>query len=52
MVVCRAGSDKLKYYEVVLEEVIIADYAQSARAGVSRPPTHGSSASMAARAAM
>lgn len=31
---CRAGGDKLKYYEVVLEEVIIADYAQSASAGV------------------
>ena len=34
LVVCRAGGDKLKYYEVVLEEVIIADYAQSANAGV------------------
>ncbi|MFJ4432806.1 Hcp family type VI secretion system effector [Pseudomonas sp. NPDC089395] len=34
LVVCRAGSDKLKYYEVVLEEVIIADYAQTAHAGV------------------
>lgn len=34
LVVCRAGGDKLKYYEVVLEEVIIADYAQSAHAGV------------------
>ncbi|AHZ79617.1 MULTISPECIES: Hcp family type VI secretion system effector [Pseudomonas] len=34
LVVCRAGTEKLKYYEVVLEEVIIADYAQSANAGV------------------
>ncbi|WDY57892.1 Hcp family type VI secretion system effector [Pseudomonas sp. PSKL.D1] len=34
LVVCRAGGDKLKYYEVVLEEVIIADYAQSAHNGV------------------
>ncbi|ERK99307.1 Hcp1 family type VI secretion system effector, partial [Pseudomonas putida LF54] len=34
LVVCRAGTDKLKYYEVVLEEVIIADYAQSASSGV------------------
>lgn len=34
LVVCRAGGDKLKYYEVMLEEVIIADYAQSAHAGV------------------
>lgn len=34
LVLCRAGGDKLKYYEVVLEEVIIADYAQSASAGV------------------
>lgn len=31
---CRAGGDKLKYYEVVLEEVIVADYAQSAIDGV------------------
>ncbi|WP_313200699.1 type VI secretion system tube protein Hcp [Pseudomonas sp.] len=34
LVLCRAGGDKLKYYEVVLEEVIIADYAQSASTGV------------------
>lgn len=32
----RAGGDKLKYYEIVLEEVIIADYAQSASDGVPR----------------
>lgn len=32
--VCRAGTEKLKYYEVVLEEVIIADYVQSASAEV------------------
>ena len=29
----RAGGDKLKYYEVVLEEVLIADYSQSAEEG-------------------
>ena len=34
LVVCRAGTEKLKYYEVVLEEVIIADYTQSAADGV------------------
>ncbi|RMM00120.1 Hcp family type VI secretion system effector, partial [Pseudomonas savastanoi] len=34
LVLCRAGTDKLKYYEVVLEEVIIADYTQSASAGI------------------
>lgn len=34
LVLCRAGGDKLKYYEVVLQEVIIAGYTQSARAGV------------------
>jgi type VI secretion system secreted protein Hcp len=34
LVLCRAGADKLKYYEVVLEEVIIADYSQSASAGI------------------
>jgi type VI secretion system secreted protein Hcp len=35
LVICRAaGEDKLKYFEVVLEEVIIADYAQSASSGV------------------
>lgn len=31
---CRASTDRLKYYEVVLEEVIIADYAQSANSGI------------------
>lgn len=34
LVVCRAGTEKLKYYEIVLEEVIIADYAQNANSGV------------------
>ncbi|WP_060512490.1 type VI secretion system tube protein Hcp [Pseudomonas sp. NBRC 111124] len=34
LALCRAGGDKLKYYEVVLEEVIIADYTQSAADGV------------------
>ncbi|WP_313202440.1 type VI secretion system tube protein Hcp [Pseudomonas sp.] len=34
LVVCRAGGDKLKYYEVVLEEVIIADFIQGVHAGV------------------
>lgn len=34
LVLCRASADKLKYYEVVLEEVIIADYLQSASSGV------------------
>ncbi|WP_407314961.1 Hcp family type VI secretion system effector [Pseudomonas sp. nanlin1] len=34
MALCRAGADKLKYYEIVLEEVIIADYAQSASSGI------------------
>ena len=43
LALCRAGGDKLKYYEIILEEVIIADYAQSASSGVSstcapRPP--------------
>lgn len=32
----RAGGDKLKYYEIVLEEVIISDYSQSANDGVPR----------------
>lgn len=32
----RSGGDKLKYYEVVLEEVIISDYSQSASDGVPR----------------
>jgi type VI protein secretion system component Hcp len=63
LVVCRAGTDKLKYYEVVLEEVIIADYAQCANAGVpmevvqlnmavSRPPIRGRSELMVALVAM
>lgn len=30
----RAGADKLKYLEIVLEEVIIADYMQTAGNGV------------------
>jgi type VI secretion system Hcp family effector len=34
LVVCRAGADKLKYFEIVLEEVIIADYLQNAGTGV------------------
>lgn len=34
LVLCRAGGDKLKYYEIVLEEVIIADYSQFAEDGV------------------
>lgn len=34
LVLCRASAEKLKYYEVVLEEVIIADYLQSASSGV------------------
>ena len=34
LALCRAGTDKLKYYEIVLEEVIIADYSQSASSGV------------------
>lgn len=34
LVLCRAGGDKLKYHEIVLEEVIIADYSQSAEDGV------------------
>ena len=34
LALCRAGGDKLKYYEIILEEVIIADYAQSAADGV------------------
>ena len=33
LTVHRAGGDKLKYYEVVLEEVLIADYSQSAGNG-------------------
>jgi type VI secretion system secreted protein Hcp len=34
LVLCRAGTDKLKYFEIVLEEVIIADYMQHAGDGV------------------
>jgi type VI secretion system secreted protein Hcp len=34
LVLCRASTERLKYYEVVLEEVIIADYSQSASSGV------------------
>ncbi|MFG0497321.1 Hcp family type VI secretion system effector [Pseudomonas sp. YQ_13] len=34
LALCRAGGDKLKYYEIILEEVIIADYTQSAADGV------------------
>ncbi|EAN8120916.1 type VI secretion system tube protein Hcp [Pseudomonas juntendi] len=34
LALCRAGGEKLKYYEVILEEVIIADYAQQVNAGV------------------
>ncbi len=34
LALCRAGGGKLKYYEIILEEVIIADYTQSAADGV------------------
>ena len=34
LVVSRAGTEKLKYYEIVLKEVIIADYTQNAAAGI------------------
>lgn len=34
LVLSRAGTDKLKYFEIVLEEVIIADYMQNASAGI------------------
>jgi type VI secretion system secreted protein Hcp len=34
LVLNRAGSDKLKYFEIVLEEVIIADYTQNASSGI------------------
>lgn len=34
LALCRAGGDKLKYYEIILEEVIIADYTQSADDGI------------------
>ncbi|MBD8707696.1 MULTISPECIES: Hcp family type VI secretion system effector [unclassified Pseudomonas] len=32
----RAGGEKLKYFEIVLEEVIISDYSHSATDGVPR----------------
>ncbi|AZE93179.1 Putative cytoplasmic protein [Pseudomonas orientalis] len=34
LALCRAGTHKLKYFEIILEEVIIADYMQTASAGV------------------
>lgn len=34
LVLSRAGTDKLKYFEIILEEVIIADYAQNAGSGI------------------
>jgi type VI secretion system Hcp family effector len=34
LVLSRAGGDKLKYFEIVLEEVIIADYMQNAASGI------------------
>ncbi|MFJ4055806.1 Hcp family type VI secretion system effector [Pseudomonas sp. NPDC089743] len=34
LALCRAGGDKLKYYEIILEEVIIAEYSQCVDAGV------------------
>lgn len=34
LALCRAGGEKLKYYEVILEEVIIADYTQEVSSGV------------------
>lgn len=34
LALCRAGGDKLKYYEIILEEVMIADYTQSADDGI------------------
>jgi type VI secretion system Hcp family effector len=30
----RAGADKLKYFEIILEEVIISEYTQNASSGV------------------
>jgi type VI secretion system Hcp family effector len=30
----RAGAEKLKYFEIILEEVIISEYTQNASAGV------------------
>jgi type VI secretion system Hcp family effector len=30
----RAGGDRLKYFEIVLEEVIISDYVQTAAEGI------------------
>jgi type VI secretion system secreted protein Hcp len=34
LVLSRAGGDKVKYFEIILEEVIISDYTQNASAGV------------------
>lgn len=34
LVLNRAGSDKIKYFEIVLEEVIVADYSQNASSGI------------------
>ncbi|MOA32527.1 hypothetical protein D3C78_1537530 [compost metagenome] len=34
LVLSRAGGDKVKYFEIVLEEVIIADYMQNAASGI------------------
>jgi len=34
LVLSRAGGDKVKYFEIILEEVIISDYTQNASAGI------------------
>ncbi|RAS23385.1 type VI secretion system secreted protein Hcp [Pseudomonas sp. URMO17WK12:I5] len=34
LALCRAGGDKLRYFEIILEEVIIAEYLQSVDTGV------------------
>ncbi|MGE7989802.1 Hcp family type VI secretion system effector [Pseudomonas sp. NPDC089554] len=34
LALCRAGGEKLKYFEITLEEVIIAEYSQSVDTGV------------------
>ncbi|WP_095082207.1 type VI secretion system tube protein Hcp [Pseudomonas sp. Irchel s3h17] len=34
LILSRAGTEKLKYFEIILEEVIIADYMQNASAGI------------------
>ncbi|MBA6115635.1 type VI secretion system tube protein Hcp [Pseudomonas sp. NC26] len=34
LALCRAGGDKLKYYEIILEEVIIAEYSQGVDTGI------------------